>query len=149
MTDIENFNLATADKHQMKYYAKNVLELNLSMSLGEETMREKIHAHCVKHDLEQPKAVLEEKGTGAVRKGGRCIINIAKQEKPGGSDPVFVGVQGVGYTIPRGINIEVPNAVEHVLGNAITDVVTQDPDDGAILHDLVPTFPYNKVQNVA
>jgi hypothetical protein len=147
MSDLDNFNLATASKHELKFYAKEKLELTLSMSMGEETMREKIHEHCVKNDLEQPKAVVE--GKGKAKKGKRCTINIAKQDKPGGSDPVFVGVQGVGYTIPRGINIEVPVAVEHVLGNAITDVVTQDPDDGALLHDYVPTYPYNLVQPAA
>ena len=144
MTDLENFNLATADKHQLKFYAKEKLELSLSMSMGEETMREKIHEFIVKHDLDQPTSVVE--GKGAAKKGGRCEINIAKQDKPAGSDPVFVGVQGVGYTIPRGINVIVPVAVEHVLQNAITDVVTQDPDDGAIMHDYVPTYPYQLVR---
>lgn len=147
MRDLENFNLATADKHELKFYAKDKLELTLSMSMGEETMREKIHEHCVKNDLELPKASVE--GKGHVRKGKRCVINIAKQDKPAGSDPVFVGVQGVGYTIPRGINVEVPVAVEHVLKNAITDVVTQDLDDGALLHDYVPTYPYQLVSTAA
>ena len=47
MTD---FNLATADKHQLKFYAKS-LRLDLSLSMSETTMREKIEKHIIENDM--------------------------------------------------------------------------------------------------
>lgn len=137
--NLDNFNLATADKHQMKYYAKEK-GLSLSLSMTDTTMRQKIQDYCVKNDIEAPVA-----SVGTVPKDvKRVTINIAKQPTPDGAEPVFVGVQGVGYTIPRGINVQVPPAVVEVLKNAVQDIITQD-EEGEIHHQEVLTYPYNEV----
>ena len=139
MTD---FNLATADKHQMKFYAKS-LGLDLSLAMGETTMREKIEKHLTKHDMPAPKSEV-----AGIRKGQkRFTIMIPKALGKEGTEPVFVGVQGVGYTIPRSVNVDVPESVVEVLKNAIQDIVTQD-EDGVIHHDYVPAYPYTVIGEV-
>jgi hypothetical protein len=143
MTDLDNFNLATADKHQLKFYAKS-LGLDLSLSMTETTMRSRIEKHITENDLEAPVSEVENMPA----KGKRFQIIIPKSADPQGSEPVFVGVQGVGYTIPRAVTVAVPEAVVEVLKNAIQDVVTQD-EDGIIHHDYVPAYPFNIVGEVA
>lgn len=54
----------------------------------------------------------------------RVTINIAKER--GNAGDVFVGVNGVGYQIKRGANVDVPESVVEALRNAIT--VEYDPD---------------------
>lgn len=140
MTD---FNLATADKHQLKFYAKS-LGLDLSLAMSETTMREKIEKHITKNDLEAP--VSEVAG---IKKGDkRFTIMIPKSADAMGNEPVFVGVQGVGYTIPRAVNVDVPESVVEVLKNAEQDIVTQD-EDGVIHHDYVPAYAFTVIGEVA
>lgn len=146
----EDFNLATADKHQLKYYAKNELipSLKLSLSMTEDTMRTKIQDHCAIHGFAAPTSRIGAKGNDAAKEMHYVTISIAKSDKPGGDEPVFVGVQGVGYTIPRGINIDVPASVVEILKNAMQDLVTQD-EDGEIHHNHVLAYPYNIIADPA
>jgi len=143
MSNLKDFNLATADKHQLKFYAKNELDLNLSMSMTETTMRERIQKHCVENDISAPVARID--GKQGKKNGKYVTINIAKQDKKGGAEPAFVGVQGVGYTIPRGINVAVPASVVEVLKNAMQEIVTQDPETGEIDKEPVMTYPFQIV----
>jgi hypothetical protein len=142
MIDQAKFNLATADKHQMKYFAKE-LGLSLSMSMSETTMREKIEKFHVKNDMEMPVSELEV--SPAIKNQTTFTINIPKSPLPNGDEPVFVGVQGVGYMIPRGINLKVPESVVEVLRNAIQDTVTQD-EDGTIHHNESPAYPFSVLE---
>jgi hypothetical protein len=126
----------------MKYYAKS-LGLDLSLSMSETTMREKIEKHLAANDIEAPKSEV-----AGIKKGAkRFTIMIPKALGKEGAEPVFVGVQGVGYTIPRAVNVDVPESVVEVLNNAIQDVVTQD-EDGVIHHDYVPAYPFTVLREV-
>lgn len=145
---MSEFNLATATKQQLKDYSMNNYELVLSLTMNEDTMRDRIIDHCQRNNLEVPFAKLIVKRQ-ADRKGEWMTINIAKQDRAGGNEPVFVGVQGVGYLIPRGMDISVPKKVVHVLENAEQDIVTQDPDTGEMLHNPVRTYPFNVVHSSA
>jgi hypothetical protein len=140
---MSEFNLATADKHQLKFHAKKEYDMNLSLSMTETTMRERIQKHCEDNDIDAPVARVDGKqGKSNVK---YITINIAKQDKKGGAEPAFVGVQGVGYTIPRGINVAVPLAVVEVLKNAKQDIVTQDSETGEIHKEEVLTHPFQIV----
>ncbi len=140
------FNLATADKDTLKTYAKNNYDLSLTLNMSEETMRERIIRHCEKNNLELPTyEILDKKSQSDERSGkavGKVVINIPKSEKAGGNEPVFVGVQGVGFLIPRGRDITVSPSIVEVLKNAITDNVTQD-EDGEMVHNDAPTYPFS------
>jgi hypothetical protein len=144
MKDLENFNLATADKHMLKYFAKEKLELSLSLSMTETTMRERIQKHCAENDIDGPTSKVEAKG-GNSANIKYVTINVAKSDKKGGAEPAFVGVQGVGYTIPRGVDVSVPSSVVEVLKNAMQDIVTQDPDTGEMHSEQVLTYPFQMV----
>ena len=146
---MSDFDLASATKKQLKTYAANTYDgLNLSMNMSEDTMRQRIVDHCKKNNLEMPLSSIQTKHDKANIKKGRkmkyYIVNIPRSEKPGGNEPVPVGVQGVLYTIPRGVDIKVTEAIVEVLRNAVTDNVTQDDDEDAeIRHNEVPTFPFS------
>ncbi len=143
MTD---FNMATADRHQLRFYAKETLGLQLHHSLGEQKMRDRIVQHCKDNELEAPKASLglDRKGSETIK---RVTINIAKQAIKGGAENAFVGVQGVGFSIPRGINISVPASVAEALKNAVQDIITQDPDTGELLKEPVLTYPFQIISS--
>lgn len=140
--DLDNFNIATAEKPQLKYFAMEKYGLGLSMSMSETTMREKIQEHCIQNDLPMP---ISELGTDNVKLKADMvyhIINIPKSEKAGGEEPVFVGWNGKGFTIPRGVDVKVPKPVVEILKNAKQDLITQD-EDGIIHHNDVPTYPFS------
>lgn len=142
MTEI---NLATADRHQMKFYAKEI-GLNLSMAMGEDTMRERIVQYCKQKDLQAPVAEIAVAGTTKDQRASWPIVNIPKQDKKGGEEPAFVGFQGKGYLIPRAIDCRVPPGVIEILRNAKQDIVTQDPDSGELYHNEVYTYPFQVTQ---
>jgi hypothetical protein len=50
--------------------------------------------------------------------GKRAIINIAAEPGEGGKNAVFIGVQGVGFLVPRGKNWDVPVEVANALRDA-------------------------------
>lgn len=143
----KNFNLATANGPQMKAWGKkNLPDLKLTLNMNPDTMREHILDECEKLKIEPPIAIVQTKQDKIKKNDKTITINIAKGDKKlGGLEPVFVGFQGVGYLIPRGIPIKVSPAIVEILNNAITDVVTQD-DDGEIQHDEVPTYPFSAMQ---
>jgi hypothetical protein len=143
MSDLKDFNLATADQHQLRFYAKEELGLQLHHSFSAAKMREKIVEHCKEQGIAAPTATVETKG--GQKEHPKIRINIAKQDKKGGGEPAFVGYNGVGYTIPRGIDIDVPAPVVEILKNAKQDIVTQDPDTGEIQHEEVITYPFQVV----
>lgn len=77
---------------------------------------------------------------GPVVDNNRLVkILIPKTEKE--VRPVFVGVQGTGYTIPRGIEIEVPWKVVHALGNAVESKY----DPKTMEERLVPSYPFTMI----
>lgn len=146
---MSDFNLATAAKPILKAYAKNELDLSLTLNMNEDTMRQKIVARCKELGVEPPVAEVETRHEKAQKITKRIKIMIPKSDKHDGEEPVFIGVQGVSYLVPRGIEVKVTPAIVEVLKNAITDNVTQDPDTGEVHHNEVPTYPFNILGEVA
>jgi len=144
---MNDINLATATKAELKAWAINNIDLQLSLNMNEDTMCQKIKDKCSELKIDPPSSKVAVKGGAAKSKNTKYItINIAKQDKPGGSEPVPVGVQGVLYTIPRGIDVDVPASVVEVLKNAIQDIVTQDQDTAEIMHEDVLSYPYQVIR---
>lgn len=144
MSDI---NLATASKAEMKKYAIAELDLSLTMNYSEDTMRTKIMARCEELGVTPPMAEIHVKKTSGKQK--KFVINIPKAAGPSGAEPAFVGIQGVGYYIPRGINVVVPESVVGVLKTAIQTVYEQDPDTAEMIGEDVPTYPFQIVSEAA
>lgn len=59
-------------------------------------------------------------------------INIPEQDKPGGSEPVFVSVNGRGMYIPRDRECTVPYEYYDALRNAVKHVYDTDENGGLI-----------------
>lgn len=140
----DDFNLADATKSELKKFAANEYGLTLALTMNETTMRQKIFDYCTKNNLEPPKSSIGNskptpKGKDPVK---MITINIATEKTPGGKEPVLIGLNGVGYTIPRGIDVEVSPAIVEILNNAVQDIVTQDPE-GELEHNDVPTYPFS------
>lgn len=94
------------------------------------------------------RSVFEEEG----RK--YCRINIPANDKPGGQDPVPVGVNGTVIALPRGKDIQVPVEYVEVLKNAVAyhyKPFTGFKPDGSMdlgglnMPDKVSEFPFNTV----
>lgn len=69
-------------------------------------------------------------------------LMIPSQTGPGGSDDVFLSVNGRDYLIKRDAEVEVPPAVLEALKHAvITDYVT-DADGRIVRERQVPRFPF-------
>ena len=65
MSDFDTeINLATAGQHELKTWAKKELDLDLTMSMKPETMRERIMKRCAEMGLEAPTA-----SVGVAKKG--------------------------------------------------------------------------------
>lgn len=145
-TKSKDINLATATCPQMKKWAGETIDLKLPLTMNESTMREKIVAQCKVLKIEPPAAVIQTKQDKVKKVTKTMTINIAKGDKKlGGLEPVFVGVQFIGYLIPRGIDIKVSPSIVEALKNAKTDVVTQGAE-GEIDHDEIPTYPFSAMQ---
>ncbi|MDC7704038.1 hypothetical protein [Vogesella indigofera] len=67
------------------------------------------------------------------------IINIAKEK--GNAGDVFIGANGVGYQVKRGVNVEVPEVVVNILRDAIS--LEYDPD--TMEPREVPSYPFSIV----
>ena len=145
---MSDFDFATASQTELKAYAINELDLPLSMNMSADTMRERITARCKELNIEAPTLEVQTKHDKKLNKRKLIVINIPKSEKVSGTEPVFVGVQGVGYTIPRGIDVAVSESIVEVLRNAIQDIVTQDTDTGEIYHEDVPSYPFQIVRTI-
>lgn len=131
-------NLATATQEELKAWAFENLALNLSMTMKQETMIERILAACTEKGIDPPANKIE---TAHGKKAGYITINIAKDKSEGGAEPVFIGVQGKGILVPRGMNIDIPYPYAVALENAKQDIVTQD-EDGKVMKETVYQYPY-------
>jgi len=144
------FNLATANKTQLKNYAKEMYDLPLTMNMGEATMRQCINDHCKEHNLDMPLSEAVNNKSNKIKKAGKkFVVNIATAEGDHGGEPVFLGVQGSGTMVPRGIDVTISEALVEILRNAKQDIVTQDKVTGDLIHRDVLTYPFQIVREVA
>lgn len=73
--------------------------------------------------------------------GKKIIITIPQTKDDTQKGPVFVGVNGTGYHIPRGIPCRVPIEVADTLDNAVEKVY--DTGDGShVIESEVPRINY-------
>lgn len=75
------------------------------------------------------------------------IMMIPHQDKEGGQRPVFVGVNGTSYTIPRGKNVSVPWRYYLALKDAVEATYQPDPNDHySLIRTDTPSYPIQVVQ---
>ena len=73
--------------------------------------------------------------------GQRKTVTIHTTPEDGGSDPVFVGVNGHGYQIPRGKPCDIPVEVLEILNTAHQTLYAAQPG-GGVSSRTVQRFPF-------
>jgi hypothetical protein len=135
-------------KVQLKAFARDNLGITLQANMLPENMIQKIRDTCGEKGVNEPffeqTAVpgIEQTDAADLPKAGTVRIVIAKTDKKDGAEPAFVGFQGIGYTIPRAVECDVPRGVVGILGDAKQDIITQDEDTNELLSETVQTYPF-------
>lgn len=140
-----SINLDTASREEMKKYGLDELNIQLSLTMREDTMRQRCRDAMLTLGIKEAAAPLDLAGHHA-NKDNWVVINIQRSEGKHGGEPVFVGFNGKGFTIPRGIDVAVPPPVEAILRNAIKTVYEQDVENmGELTGRDVLNYPYSVV----
>lgn len=95
-------------------------------------------------DLEKEKTGDNIDSASQVNLSDRVKIRITKTDDNRGSEDVFVGVNGAGFLIKRGVAVDVPRAVVEVLRNAVTKKLQEIVNDNG---DHTGAFEYIDVQS--
>lgn len=74
--------------------------------------------------------------------GKKKVITIHPTEGDGGSDAVFLQINGYGYQVPRGKPVEVPVELVEILENAKQTTMSRD-NKGALIERTTPRFAYS------
>jgi hypothetical protein len=91
-----------------------------------------------------PRAAKTLKGANhdAALSGNKRILTIHQTNDDGGSEDVFVGVNGYGYQIKRGEPVEVPEEVVKVIENAKQELMVFGKD-GQVITRTTPRYPFS------
>lgn len=89
-----------------------------------------------------------KQGQSAEFSGKKSMISIAISKEDGGRDAVFVGVQGVGFQVPRGKQWEVPIEVAEALSNATEWTYHRDEVTGVVERRESPRFAFTRMDLV-
>ena len=97
--------------------------------------------------VQAEKTVAKAKVKGAnhdVELSGKTrTITIHTSDLEGGHEAVFLSINGYGYQIPRGIPIEVPTEVLHVLENAKITSYVQGKAAGEFIERTTQRFAFS------
>lgn len=115
----DNLNLAELSYKELYAHAKKI---GLNPPGGMKT------AALLEHISENSNKGLQKDET-VLAKEDRVTITILESNDKHAVDPVFVGVNGVGYSIKRGVPVPVPRAVMNVLENARQTVYDVSHDE--------------------
>lgn len=152
--------IGEATEAQLRAFATSTLGFTIKESAKFETVRARVEAAWNKPNIEvqesepddamiaaaaAPQAVTADQQTPA--KGMvRLILGIT--EEAGGNSPVEVGVNGKIMLIPRGEEVEIPEAYFQVLQHAVQDKFDMLPDGGmAPKPRKVPLYPFQVINS--
>ena len=85
----------------------------------------------------------------ALRRAPKVTIKVHKTGRPDESSDVYVGVNGIGFQIQRGVEVTVPEPVLKVLENAVQTVYAEakTPDGKSELKAMsVQAYPFTRIQ---
>jgi hypothetical protein len=135
-----SFDLMAASKDELREYARNELGINLPSNASESTLREKV---AVAMGVEVLNTAAPAR---AARKPKSVVINIHKTQGKLGRSDVFVSVNNRDYLIKRGVDVDVPAEVVHVLENAVEDVFEYDEARKDIVRREAHAYPFTVVR---
>tara|TARA_B100000795_G_scaffold233299_1_gene191966 strand:+ start:1980 stop:2456 length:477 start_codon:yes stop_codon:yes gene_type:complete len=138
---MEDFNAKDASYNDLKEYAKlySIRIMGVKKAELRQTIQEHIEASAVNAEAKElgisqslikseivSDKPLEGKDMSGVK---RVKIIIHESADPNAVNPVFVGVNGKGYTISRGEEVDVPTGVVEVLNNARETLYERKKDE--------------------
>jgi hypothetical protein len=92
----------------------------------------------------------DQKGAGkkpAEKQAPKMVtINVHPDGTKGAEKAIFVGLNGVGYRIKRGVDVQVPREVMLVLQESVKTVYEQvTNEDGSVRMEAreIPTYPFS------
>lgn len=165
-----NVKLSEASRDEMLVFAQQNLGIDLPRNISADQCRAKIKAAWDKDTFpvtvtvgdaaEAPEApapfaapappAADNDAERLVSAGGGrdpvVMLILYESERPGGKRDVFVGVNGIGMTIPRGRKVPVPYRYYHIIANAVEDVVTEDEETHELITNQVPRYPHQVVE---
>jgi hypothetical protein len=144
-----DFNVKDASYNDLKEYAKlynirimGVKKADLRQNITEHLLASAVDAEFAALDLEVAElgisqSLIKSEGIPSdkplegkdVSGAKRVKIIIHESADPNAVNPVFVGVNGKGYTITRGQEVDVPNGVLEVLNNARETLYERKKDE--------------------
>ncbi len=102
--------------------------------------------NAAKRAAESADALEPEGKQHKYKPGQKCTIIVQRGRGKGEDRPVPVTVQGVLYTVPRGVRVRVPAPVAEVLMNAEEQVVEWDEENNDITSRPAASYPTSIVE---
>ena len=137
-----DFNVKDASYNDLKEYAKlyNIRIMGVKKADLRQNITEHLEASVVDAEVAElgiSQSLIKSKGIPSdkplegkdVSGAKRVKIIIHESADPNAVNPVFVGVNGKGYTITRGQEVDVPNGVLEVLNNARETLYERKKDE--------------------
>ena len=105
-----------ATVEELRDYVENTLDIRTTTRMTKNELQAIIDAEDGAENPEPKEAV---KLTQDTKNTTKIIISSNGKE----TTPVFVAVNGKGYTVPRDVEVEVPNTVIEALNNAVQETM--------------------------
>ena len=129
-----SIDLTTADRDELIDYIRSTLGINPSQDSTDDELRAMALGPKGRKKASKPAA------------SDMAVINIHKVGGPMGKQDVFVAVNDRTFLIKRGVDVEVPKSVLHVLQNAVEDVYEYDEEARDLVKREVQAYPFTVVQ---
>ncbi|PWE56768.1 hypothetical protein DEM27_10420 [Metarhizobium album] len=145
---MKTITIATATPAQLASFATINLGLEVNYRMGSPAIIAKMRAagfadDTIDVDDEIPVAATPV-GLQTEHRETVTVI-IAQQDEPGGSDPVFLGVNGVAMVVHRGVASPISRPYFEALKNAVKTVYNINPDGSLGDAREVPQYPFSVI----
>lgn len=140
--------IATATPAQLASFATINLGLEVNYRMGAPAIIAKMQAAGYPNDTidvdEEASVVVQSERPQAEHRETFTVI-IAQQDEPGGSDPVFLGVNGVAMVVHRGVASPISRPYFEALKNAVKTVYNINSDGSLGDAREVPQYPFSVI----
>lgn len=137
-------NIETAPAKELRAYAKEELDLTFPIGTTKTAMLDAVKSALgqeVKETTDSAPSAISKKS----RDGKRVTINIHKSSNPSDPDPVYVGLNGRGIMIPRGVDVDVLEGYISILKNAVRTTYHTDSKTGNIVTSNSHAYPFSVI----
>jgi hypothetical protein len=141
-----------ASATQLAEFAVTNLGLDVTHRLGKDAIRAKMAVTGFDKDtieIDVPEVSVAKAPVEGAKQRKYVEVMIATEERPGGADPVPVGLNGRVMWIERAKPQRVPREYYQVLLDAVKKVYDPNPAGGLMPARDVPTYPVSLLREVA